>query len=40
MLLCYVQPMAKLSDSPDKNVCDGAHFLVYLRWVFEIPRPV
>jgi nicotinate phosphoribosyltransferase len=40
MVRCNGQPVAKLSDSPDKNMCDDAHYLAYLRQVFEIPQPV
>ena len=39
MVRCNGQPVAKLSDSPDKNMCDDAHYLAYLRQVFEIPQP-
>ncbi len=30
------QPVAKLSDTPEKNMCDDAAYLAYLRQVFEI----
>ncbi len=39
MVRCNGQPVAKLSDSPDKNMCDDTHYLAYLRQVFEIPQP-
>ena len=39
MVRCNGQPVAKLSDSPDKNMCDDEHYLAYLRQVFEIPQP-
>ena len=39
MLRCNGQPVAKLSDSPDKNMCDDERYLAYLRQVFEIPQP-
>ena len=32
------QPVAKLSDSPGKNLCRDETFLAYLRQVFKIPR--
>jgi nicotinate phosphoribosyltransferase len=31
------QPVAKLSDSPGKTLCDDATFLAYLRQVFNVP---
>jgi nicotinate phosphoribosyltransferase len=31
------QPVAKLSDSPGKTLCDDQTFLAYLRQVFQIP---
>jgi nicotinate phosphoribosyltransferase len=31
------QPVAKLSDSPGKTLCDDATFLAYLRQVFGVP---
>ena len=37
MVRCNGQPVAKLSDSPDKNLCDDKAYLAYLRQVFEIP---
>ncbi|MFM2446004.1 MAG: hypothetical protein RI936_451 [Pseudomonadota bacterium] len=30
------QPVAKLSDSPEKNMCEDQAYLAYLRQVFEI----
>ena len=39
MVRCNGQPVAKLSDSPDKNMCDDERYLAYLRQVFEIPQP-
>jgi len=33
---CNGQPVAKLSDSPGKTMCDDATFLAYLRQVFNI----
>jgi nicotinate phosphoribosyltransferase len=40
MVRCNGQPVAKLSDSPEKNMCDDAAYLAYLRQVFEIKPPV
>lgn len=37
MVRCNGQPVAKLSDSPGKNMCDDAAYVAYLRQVFEIP---
>lgn len=34
------QPVAKLSDSPGKTLCDDATFLAYLRQVFNVPAEV
>jgi nicotinate phosphoribosyltransferase len=34
---CNDQPVAKLSDSPGKTLCDNETFLAYLRQVFEMP---
>ncbi|HQR56448.1 MAG TPA: nicotinate phosphoribosyltransferase [Burkholderiaceae bacterium] len=39
MVRCNGQPVAKLSDSPEKNMCDDAAYLAYLRQVFEIKPP-
>ena len=36
MVRCNGQPVAKLSDSPEKNMCDDTAYLAYLRQVFEI----
>jgi len=36
MVRCNGQPVAKLSDSPEKNMCDDVAYLAYLRQVFEI----
>jgi len=33
------QPVAKLSDSPGKLMCDDQTFLAYLRQVFNVPAP-
>ncbi|GAB3625267.1 Nicotinate phosphoribosyltransferase 2 [Pandoraea terrae] len=37
MVRCNGQPVAKLTDSPGKNMCDDEAYLAYLRQVFEIP---
>ncbi len=39
MVRCNGQPVAKLSDTPAKNMCDDEAYLAYLRQVFEIPAP-
>jgi nicotinate phosphoribosyltransferase len=36
MTRCNGQPVAKLSDSPGKGMCDDEKYLAYLRQVFEI----
>ncbi|HWI10777.1 MAG TPA: nicotinate phosphoribosyltransferase, partial [Burkholderiaceae bacterium] len=33
---CNDQPVAKLSDSPGKTLCDDRTFLAYLRQVFRV----
>jgi len=38
MVRCNGQPVAKLSDTPAKNMCDDEAYLQYLRQVFEIRR--
>jgi nicotinate phosphoribosyltransferase len=40
MVRCNGQPVAKLSDTPAKNMCDDTAYLAYLRQVFEIPPAV
>jgi nicotinate phosphoribosyltransferase len=40
MVRCNGQPVAKLSDSPGKNMCEDKAYVAYLRQVFEIPQPV
>jgi nicotinate phosphoribosyltransferase len=37
MIRCNGQPVAKLSDSPGKNMCEDEAYVAYLRQVFEIP---
>jgi nicotinate phosphoribosyltransferase len=39
MVRCNGQPVAKLSDSPEKNLCEDTAYLAYLRQVFEIKPP-
>ena len=36
MVQCNGQPVAKLSDTPSKNMCDDENYLTYLRQVFGI----
>lgn len=36
MIHCNGQPVAKLSDTPSKNMCEDEKYLAYLRQVFEI----
>ena len=36
MVQCNGQPVAKVSDTPSKNMCDDVKYLDYLRQVFEI----
>ncbi|KIF81705.1 nicotinate phosphoribosyltransferase [Noviherbaspirillum autotrophicum] len=37
LVRCNGRPVAKLSDSPGKTICDDATFLAYLRSVFNLP---
>lgn len=39
MVRCNGQPVAKLSDTPSKNMCEDEKYLAYLRQVFDIPTP-
>ncbi|MGB4115680.1 MAG: nicotinate phosphoribosyltransferase [Polaromonas sp.] len=39
MIQCNGQPVAKLSDTPSKNMCNDEKYLAYLRQVFEIEPP-
>ena len=39
MVRCNGQPVAKLSDTPSKNMCNDEKYLAYLRQVFDIPTP-
>jgi nicotinate phosphoribosyltransferase len=36
MVRCNDQPVAKLSDSPEKTMCDDVNYLNYLRQVFRV----
>ncbi|WP_140719990.1 MULTISPECIES: nicotinate phosphoribosyltransferase [Gammaproteobacteria] len=38
MTRCNGQPVAKLSDSPGKSMCDDPGYLAYLRQVFDVPQ--
>ena len=43
MTRCNGQPVAKLSDTPGKSMCDDEKYLAYLRQIFNIapvPAPV
>lgn len=37
MVRCNGQPVAKLSDSPGKNMCEDPAYVAYLRRVFGLP---
>ena len=39
MVRCNGQPVAKLSDTPAKNMCEDEKYLAYLRQVFDITQP-
>lgn len=39
MVRCNDQPVAKLTDSPGKNMCEDEAYLAYLRQVFDIEPP-
>ena len=39
MVRCNEQPVAKISDTPAKNMCDDQNYLTYLRQVFGIEQP-
>ena len=36
MVRCNGQPVAKLSDTPSKNMCEDEKYLAYLRQVFDL----
>ena len=38
MVRCNGQPVAKLSDAPEKTMCEDPAYLSYLRHVFEVSR--
>ena len=38
MVRCNGQPVAKISDTPEKTMCDDPAYLSYLRKVFQIPE--
>jgi nicotinate phosphoribosyltransferase len=38
MIRCNGQPVAKLSDSPGKSMCEDEGYVRYLRQVFELPE--
>jgi nicotinate phosphoribosyltransferase len=38
MVRCNGQPVAKLSDAPEKTMCDDPAYLAYLRQVFDLKR--
>jgi len=40
MVRCNGQPVAKLSDTPSKNMCQDEKYLAYLRQVFDIVQPL
>lgn len=37
MVRCNGQPVAKVSDAPEKTMCDDPAYLTYLRQVFQLP---
>ncbi len=39
LVRCNGQPVAKLSDTPGKGMCDDEKYLAYLRQVFEMDMP-
>ncbi|MBR4737552.1 MAG: nicotinate phosphoribosyltransferase, partial [Rhodocyclaceae bacterium] len=39
LVSCNGQPVAKISDSPGKTLCEDQTFLAYLRQVFQHPAP-
>lgn len=39
LVKCNGQPVAKLSDTPSKNMCEDEKYLAYLRQVFDIQHP-
>ena len=39
MVRCNGQPVAKVSDAPEKTMCDDPAYLAYLRQVFDLSPP-
>ena len=39
MIECNGQPVAKISDSPEKGMCEDESYLKYLRQVFRLDEP-
>lgn len=39
MIRCNDQPVAKVSDTPEKSMCEDEGYLAYLRQVFNLPAP-
>lgn len=39
MIRCNDQPVAKVSDTPGKSMCEDEGYLTYLRQVFDLPLP-
>jgi nicotinate phosphoribosyltransferase len=37
MVRCNGQPVAKVTDAPEKTMCDDPAYLAYLRQVFQLP---
>jgi nicotinate phosphoribosyltransferase len=40
MVRCNGQPVAKVSDAPEKTMCDDPAYLAYLRQVFQLPEAI
>lgn len=40
MVRCNGQPVAKVSDTPGKTMCDDPAYLAYLRQVFNLPEVI
>lgn len=38
MTRCNDQPVAKVSDTPGKGMCEDEGYLTYLRQVFDLPK--
>lgn len=39
MTQCNGQPVAKISDSPEKSMCEDESYVRYLRQVFHMDDP-